>query len=49
MSRIKQLNRELTRIVDVLIKEYQPEKIILFGSLATKKINEWSIPVMNKK
>ncbi|WP_244262236.1 hypothetical protein [Thermoanaerobacter wiegelii] len=38
MSRIKQLNRELARIVDVLIREYQPEKIILFGSLATKKI-----------
>jgi predicted nucleotidyltransferase len=42
MSRIEQLNRELTRIVEVLIKEYQPEKIILFGSLATNQINEWS-------
>ncbi|MGB9781313.1 nucleotidyltransferase domain-containing protein [Caldanaerobacter sp.] len=42
MSRIEQLNQELARIVEVLIKEYQPEKIILFGSLATNQINEWS-------
>ncbi|ERM92468.1 nucleotidyltransferase [Caldanaerobacter subterraneus subsp. yonseiensis KB-1] len=42
MSRMNQLDHELKRIVDVLIREYQPEKIILFGSLATKKINEWS-------
>lgn len=28
------LEKELKRIVDVIIKGYSPEKIILFGSLA---------------
>lgn len=42
MSRIEQLTQELSRIAEVLIKEYQPEKIILFGSLATNQIDKWS-------
>lgn len=36
------LEEELPRIVAILIKKYQPEKIILFGSLAEGCIHEWS-------
>ncbi len=36
------LKRELNRIVETLKEDYQPEEIILFGSLATGKIHEWS-------
>ena len=36
------LEAELSRIVTVLIERYQPEKIILFGSLAGGYIHEWS-------
>lgn len=41
-ERRQKLEGELDRIVDVLIKEYSPEKIILFGSLAQNKPHEWS-------
>lgn len=36
------LNQELRRIVDRIIQEYSPEKIILFGSLAGGNVNEYS-------
>lgn len=36
------LKSELNRIVEVVIKEYSPLKIILFGSLANTYINEHS-------
>lgn len=36
------LDEELRRIVELIIKEYSPEKIIFFGSLATNTIHEWS-------
>lgn len=36
------LEKELKRILKVIIKEYQPEKIILFGSLANNNIHEGS-------
>jgi len=36
------LEKELKRIVDTIIKNYSPEKIILFGSLTKGDINEWS-------
>ncbi len=36
------LTRELKRIVKILIENYQPEKIILFGSLANGQVGEWS-------
>lgn len=36
------LEKELHRIVGILIEEYKPEKIILFGSLASGRIYEWS-------
>ena len=36
------LERELHRMVEVLIREYEPEKLILFGSAAQGEIHEWS-------
>ncbi|MCD5416195.1 nucleotidyltransferase domain-containing protein [Candidatus Bipolaricaulota bacterium] len=36
------LERELNRILDLLIGEYQPEKVILFGSLAQENVGIWS-------
>ena len=38
----KDLEKELKRIVGIIIKDYSPEKIILFGSLADGNIHEWS-------
>jgi predicted nucleotidyltransferase len=36
------LKRELDRIVDTLKREYQPQEIILFGSVANGEIHAWS-------
>lgn len=36
------LQAELKRILPIIIEKYQPEKIILFGSLATGDVHEWS-------
>ena len=36
------LERELQRMTEVLIREYEPEKLILFGSAAQGKLHEWS-------
>ena len=33
---------ELQRILEVIEKEYRPEKIVLFGSLAEGGVHEWS-------
>jgi len=41
-DRKRDLTAELDRIVKILVKRYQPEKIILFGSLATNQVREWS-------
>jgi predicted nucleotidyltransferase len=41
-QRKEALEKELHRILATLIEKYQPEKIILFGSLATDEIHEWS-------
>jgi uncharacterized protein len=41
-EREKLLNDELRRIVEVIKREYDPEKIILFGSMAIKNVREWS-------
>jgi uncharacterized protein len=41
-SRTKVLRDELDRYLGILISRYAPEKIILFGSLATGNIREWS-------
>ena len=41
-QRKEALEKELDRIVATLIEKYKPEKIILFGSLATGRMHEWS-------
>ena len=41
-ERQNDLKKELDRIINIIINEYRPEKIILFGSLAENKIHEWS-------
>ncbi|RME74106.1 MAG: nucleotidyltransferase domain-containing protein [Chloroflexi bacterium] len=41
-QRYRQLIKNLDHILSVLVAEYQPEKIILFGSLADDRIEEWS-------
>lgn len=40
--RKKLLEEELSRIVGLLKRDYEPEKIILFGSLAEGDMHEWS-------
>lgn len=41
-ERRNELNKELGRIIDIIINEYRPEKIVLFGSFAEDKVHEWS-------
>ncbi len=41
-QRKEALEEELRGIVGILVEKYQPEKIILFGSLASGRIHEWS-------
>jgi len=41
-QRKEALERELHKIVATLVEKYQPEKIILFGSLATGRVHKWS-------
>jgi len=41
-DREKSLKEELNRIVTVIQNAYDPEKIVLFGSLATDAVHEWS-------
>jgi uncharacterized protein len=36
------LEEQLSNIVNSIVNQYAPEKIILFGSLATGEIHEWS-------
>ncbi len=36
------LEEELHRIVEIIRKDYDPDKIVLFGSLADGKVHEWS-------
>lgn len=36
------LEKELRKIVSVIIKNHSPEKVILFGSPADGNIHEWS-------
>ncbi len=40
--RQQQLSRALSDILRTLTGEYLPEKVILFGSLATDDVSEWS-------
>jgi predicted nucleotidyltransferase len=41
-QRQAKLDHALKQIAVLLIKEYEPEKIILFGSMAQETIGEWS-------
>lgn len=41
-ERKKLLDRELARYVRLLKEHGAPEKVILFGTLATGKVHEWS-------
>jgi predicted nucleotidyltransferase len=42
LARKAELEAELARILPIIVDQYQPEKIILFGSLATGEVHEWS-------
>ncbi|MBI3319661.1 MAG: nucleotidyltransferase domain-containing protein [Candidatus Omnitrophica bacterium] len=42
MDRKARLEAELKRVTDVLVREYEPQRIILFGSLAHGTVHEWS-------
>ncbi|MBI3616404.1 MAG: nucleotidyltransferase domain-containing protein [Candidatus Omnitrophica bacterium] len=42
MSRKSLLEQELRRMIRVIVREYKPERIILFGSLAQGTTHEWS-------
>jgi len=41
-QRKKLLEEELRRIMEILQRDYKPERIILFGSLAEGDTHEWS-------
>lgn len=41
-AREKLLRQELARFIDVVTQQMSPECIILFGSLVTGKVDEWS-------
>jgi predicted nucleotidyltransferase len=41
-ERYAQLAKVLEHIVQMLTKHYQPDKIILFGSMASGTVSEWS-------
>src|SRR5437588_13112080 len=36
------LEKELNRIMEILIRDYQPEKLIVFGSAAQGEVRPWS-------
>lgn len=42
MDRKAQLEQELKRVTEVIVREYTPERVILFGSLAHGAVHEWS-------
>lgn len=42
LERKKKLDQELSRIVLTLRKDYKPQKILLFGSLAQGRTHAWS-------
>jgi uncharacterized protein len=41
-NRMSQIHKELDRYIKILIAKYNPEKVILFGSIASGNIHEWS-------
>lgn len=42
MDRKAQLERELTRATKLIVRNYHPQRVILFGSLARGRVHEWS-------
>lgn len=42
IAREQLLRQELTRFIDIVRQQIQPERIILFGSLAAGQVDEWS-------
>jgi len=42
MTRIELLKEEVNRYLRILKAQYQPEKILLFGSLASGNVKKWS-------
>jgi predicted nucleotidyltransferase len=42
MDRQQQLEHVLEQIMGVLVSQYAPQKVILFGSMAGGEIHEWS-------
>jgi len=42
MDRQQQLEHVLEQIMGVLVEQYDPLKVILFGSMADGEIHEWS-------
>ncbi len=41
-ARIGVLEAELARVLSILIEQYQPIRVYLYGSLATGLVSEWS-------
>ena len=41
-TRLEELNNELSRIVNILINSYNPLKVILFGSLVSGEVHDFS-------
>jgi len=41
-ERQTQLTNALAQILEILTTQYQPEKVILFGSMASGTVHEWS-------
>ena len=41
-DRRRELESELYRCVDILVRQYKPEKILVFGSLAGHTVHEYS-------
>ena len=42
MDRKTQLEKELKRVVEIIVRDYKPQRVILFGSLAQGTVHEWS-------
>jgi predicted nucleotidyltransferase len=42
MDRKVHLEQELQRITELIVREYSPQRMILFGSLAQDNVHEWS-------
>lgn len=42
LDRKTRLEQELKRITEIIVREYKPQRMILFGSLAQGKVHEWS-------